>query len=599
MKHFITTIISCSLCVLTQAQNVGINTPTPKTSLDIKGGIRNQPLYLTGSGTAIIIPDNQSNINLEGSFSGPFSATVNNPEDGQRLIIDNNSNQKGALIGGPDIRDGLNEYIFSDGEWKTVKTNAWDLNGNFNTNPATQFLGTTDKNDVVFKTFDTEKMRLHHQGGLSIGTPIHTEALDLNGNTNISGEIMPLGVAGSIGQVLQSNGNGTMQWVNNTANSDNGNENVGYGSWGDCSLNNITAYQPVTGDLNGVFGYAVAISGGYAITGNPFNNPNYGEATILQRNTTSGIWEKQSQLADIPLSIASGYGSSVSISGDYAIVGSYQDDLLGLENTGSATIYKRNSSNNTWARQIKFNNNNPVASDNFGVSVSISGDFAIVGASADEDLFFNSGSATIYRRNGSDVWVSEGKITNPGPQGSEYFGTSVSISGDYAIVGTPLDDEGAGKTDNGSATIFKRNSISSIWESQGKMVKYDAQSSENFGKIVSISGNLAVVGSNESVSFYQRNTSTNVWELKYLTKDNPSSISISGDYVIIGFFSPYQAKIYKRDITGFWLVQKFTQPNADGTERFGSSVAIDGSSKRFIVGTNSEVFSKVYFGKVK
>ena len=86
---------------------------------------------------------------------------------------------------------------------------------------------------------------------------------------------------------------------------------------------------------------------------------------------------------------------------------------------------------------------------------------------------------------------------------------------------------------------------------------------------------------------------------KYLTKDNPSSISISGDYVIIGFFSPYQAKIYKRDITGFWLVQKFTQPNADGTERFGSSVAIDGSSKRFIVGTNSEVFSKVYFGKVK
>jgi hypothetical protein len=164
MKQLITTIISCSLWVMSQAQNIGVNTATPKTSLDIKGGIRNQPLYLTGSGTGIIIPDNQSNINLSGSFSGQFSATVNNPEDGQRLIIDNVSNQTGAIIGGPDIKIGLNEYIYSDGEWKTIKMNAWDLNGNFNTNPTTQFIGTTDKNDVVFKRFNTERLRIADEG---------------------------------------------------------------------------------------------------------------------------------------------------------------------------------------------------------------------------------------------------------------------------------------------------------------------------------------------------------------------------------------------------------------------------------------------------
>ncbi len=218
MKQLITTVISCSLCVMSQAQNIGVNTATPKTSLDIKGGIRNQPLYLTGSGTGIIIPDNQSTINLSGSFSGQFSATVNNPEDGQRLIIDNNSNQTGAIIGGPDIRIGLNEYLFSDGEWKTVKMNAWDLNGNFNTNPATQFIGTTDKRDLVFKTNNNENMRLPYQGGLSIGTTVHTEALDLGGNANISGEIKPMGVAGAAGQFLQSNGNGTMQWVSAVSN---------------------------------------------------------------------------------------------------------------------------------------------------------------------------------------------------------------------------------------------------------------------------------------------------------------------------------------------------------------------------------------------
>ena len=156
--------INFIIFVAAKAQNVGINTSTPKTSLDIKGGIRNQPLYLIGSGTAIIIPDNQSNINLTGNFSGQFSATINNPEDGQRLIIDNISNQTGVLIGGPDIRSGLNEYIFSDGEWKIVKMNAWDLNGNYNTNPATQFIGTTDKNDVIFKRFNNEKMRIAEEG---------------------------------------------------------------------------------------------------------------------------------------------------------------------------------------------------------------------------------------------------------------------------------------------------------------------------------------------------------------------------------------------------------------------------------------------------
>jgi len=179
-----------------KAQNVGVGTTTPTTTLDVKGGIRNQPLYLTGSGTAIIIPDNQSNINLTGNFSGQFSATINNPEDGQRLVIDNISNQTGALIGGPDIRGGLNEYIFSDGEWKVVNTNSWGLNGNFNTNSTTQFIGTTDKTDIVFKRFNNEKMRIGEAG------------------IEIANEILPNGVAGAAGQLLQSNGNGTMSWGN-------------------------------------------------------------------------------------------------------------------------------------------------------------------------------------------------------------------------------------------------------------------------------------------------------------------------------------------------------------------------------------------------
>jgi hypothetical protein len=209
----LTTIIILLFGIKVFAQNVGINTTSPQTALDVKGGIRNQPLYLTGSGSNIVIPDNQSNINLSGSFTAQFSATIANPIDGQKLTIDNNSNQKGVLNSTVDIKFGLNEFTYSDGEWKAINPNAWYLNGNDGVSSASNFIGTINKQDLVFKTYDNEQMRLHQQGGLSIGTPIHTEALDLVGNANISGQIMPQGQSGQQGQFLRSNGDGTMNWA--------------------------------------------------------------------------------------------------------------------------------------------------------------------------------------------------------------------------------------------------------------------------------------------------------------------------------------------------------------------------------------------------
>ncbi len=161
------TLLALSLLIFTlcaSAQNVGVGTNTPTTTLDVKGGFRIQPLYLTGSGTSIIIPDNQSNINLAGSFTGSFAATINNPQDGQKLIIDNNSSQIGILNGSVNILKGLNEFVHSDGEWKQLNTNNWSLNGNYNTDPATQFIGTGDASDVSIRRNSLEKLKLVNEG---------------------------------------------------------------------------------------------------------------------------------------------------------------------------------------------------------------------------------------------------------------------------------------------------------------------------------------------------------------------------------------------------------------------------------------------------
>ena len=92
-----------------------------------------------------------------------------------------------------------------------------------------------------------------------------------------------------------------------------------------------------------------------------------------------------------------------------------------------------------------------VADDRFGCSVSISGDYAIVGAHQDDDNGSASGSAYVFQRSGSD-WVEVDKLTASDGAKADKFGISVSISGDYAIIGAHQDDDNG--NNSGSAYIY-------------------------------------------------------------------------------------------------------------------------------------------------
>ena len=92
------------------------------------------------------------------------------------------------------------------------------------------------------------------------------------------------------------------------------------------------------------------------------------------------------------------------------------------------------------------------ASDLFGYSVSISGDTALVGAYGDDDAGSRSGSAYIFTRSGSS-WTQQAKLTASDAAANDWFGYSVSISGDTALVGAYRDDDGGSRS--GSAYIFQ------------------------------------------------------------------------------------------------------------------------------------------------
>ena len=293
------------------------------------------------------------------------------------------------------------------------------------------------------------------------------------------------------------------------------------------------------------------------------------------------------------------FGTSVFIDGNYIIVGT--KDSTGNSPKGAAYIYKRNSSTGVWGDEQKIEASDKQAGDNFGDCVSISGDYAIVGASREDTGGNSAGAAYIYKRNSSTgVWGDEQKIQASDKQADDWFGFRVSISGDYAIVGSMYEDTGVSGA--GAAYIYKRNTSTGQWGDEKKIQASDKELNDWFGMTVGISGDYVVIGAQYedtsgsgagSAYIYKRNVSTGEWgdEQKIQSSDiQPgdlfgNNVSISGDYVIAsailedtGGSAAGAAYIYKRNAsTGVWEQQAKIQASDKQTEdRFGRSLHING-----------------------
>ncbi len=321
----------------------------------------------------------------------------------------------------------------------------------------------------------------------------------------------------------------------------------GVPAWGQCQANELAKLTASGAAAEDQFGFSVSISGDVAVMGARFDHDVgvfSGSAYVFRFDGTN--WIEEAELTASDAAAWDEFGFSVSISGNVAVIGAPLHDHAG-SNFGSAYVYRFDGTE--WIEQTQLTPSDAAAGDIFGWSVSISGDVAVVGAIFGDGNVADSGSAYVYRFDGTN-WIEEAELTASDAAWRDAFGFSVSISGNVAVIGAPGNDDAG--LDFGSAYVFRFNGAA--WVEEQKLTASDAAAGDWFGYSVSISGDVALIGAIQYVNggpgsayVYQFDGTNWVEEAKLAASDAAAehlfgkSVSISGDVAVIGAPGNYDA----------------------------------------------------------
>jgi hypothetical protein len=329
----------------------------------------------------------------------------------------------------------------------------------------------------------------------------------------------------------------------------------------------LTASDGAPGDS---FGVSVALSGSTAIVGASRKGTGTGAAYVFVRS--GPYWFQQARLAPPGSVVGRGFGYSVAVSTDSALVGVYPTSGV----KGVAYVFVRSAA--TWSLQAKLAAGDGRSGDFFGSSVALSGSTALVGAYG---LSSHAGAAYLLVRSGTK-WVQEAKLTASGGASNDLFGASVAISNSVAVVGA------YGKSSNAGAAY-----VDGVPVQQAKLTGTDIVAGEYLARSVAISGTTAVVGSYYHSSgtgaayVFVRVGTTWFQQAELTAYDGVAggfgySVAISGTTAIVG--APGRnantggAYVFVRSGT-IWQPQSvLTASNGAPNDEFGGSVALDGST---------------------
>lgn len=335
---------------------------------------------------------------------------------------------------------------------------------------------------------------------------------------------------------------------------------------GDCHPRQIARLVAADGQREDRFGGSVALAGDTALVGAYRDDHGWndsGSAYVFR--ITEGIWQPSVKLTPSDAAADDRFGASVSLSGNTALIGAPGDDDAG-SNSGSAYIFRE--IDGTWQQVVKLRAADMAAGDSFGTSVALVGATAVVGAWGDDDAGSFSGSAYVFREIGG-VWTQIAKLSASDAAFGDWFGYSVALDGETAIVGAVF--EGGNISLNGSGAAYVFREMGGVWQEVAKLAAADAEAGDAFGRSVAIVEGAALVGA---------------------FGDNPAG---PGGGAAGGFGDGQGAAYIFREVDGVWRqIAKLTASDAAPLDNFGWSVAFNGSTA--LVGAlsvNGDGFSNV------
>ena len=238
---------------------------------------------------------------------------------------------------------------------------------------------------------------------------------------------------------------------------------------------------------------------------------------------------------------------------DLIVVGAMGDSEHG-SHAGAVFLFRHDGT--AWVQETKLTPLDAGPSMSFGSAVDINADRLIVGAFADDVVGTNSGSAYVFRYDGSD-WVQEAKLLPDDPGAFNTFGRHVAIDGIVAVCGDAGGNHGIGMY-TGAAHVFRFDGAQ--WNQEQKLDPGDLEVDDDFGAGVVVQGDTILAGAPGRSAVYAFGfDGAAAWQLdQILTPPEPGyrfgiDIALLGSTAVTGSFDGV-AYTWRHDGTA-WSVQ--------------------------------------------
>jgi hypothetical protein len=342
------------------------------------------------------------------------------------------------------------------------------------------------------------------------------------------------------------------------------------------------------------FGHSAALDGETALLGAYGDNSNRGAVYVFTRSGAN--WSQQQKLEADDGSVHEHFGRSVALNGETALVGAHLAYIGGNSNQGAAYVFTRSGAN--WSQQQKLVAADGAATDLFGSSVALDGETALIGARADVGANGNQGAAYVFTRSGAS-WNQQQKLAARDGAAGDWFGRSVALDGDTALVGADRANVG-GLTDAGKFYTTTRGPTP--WPLIGSNVANDGAAGARFGASVALDGETALVGASQATVggnirqgaayVFTRNGPIWVMQQKLVAADGAASdafgvsVALDGETALVGAylasvggnFRQGAAYVFTRSGASWSQQQKLAAADGAVTDQFGISVALDGET---------------------